>query len=135
MTRTRRLQGSLAILAGGWLLASSAGAAAPQVCTQAPGFYRMVLGDFEITALNDGTSDLKPKDLLTSTPPARVESLQAHSHEGDAVPTSVDAYLTHKGNRLVLVDTGAARHFGPTLGKPLAGLQAAGYRPGGLRVG
>lgn len=28
-------------------------AAAPQAKTQAPCFYRMMLGDFEVTALND----------------------------------------------------------------------------------
>ena len=30
-------------------------AGAPQVKTQAPGFYRMSLGEFEVTALSDGT--------------------------------------------------------------------------------
>ena len=30
-------------------------AAAPQVRTQAPGFYRMMLGEIEVTALLDGT--------------------------------------------------------------------------------
>ncbi len=29
-------------------------ASAPLVKSQAPGFHRMVLGDFELTALNDG---------------------------------------------------------------------------------
>jgi hypothetical protein len=33
----------------------SATAAAPQVRTQGPGFYRVMLGDFEVTALLDGT--------------------------------------------------------------------------------
>ena len=47
--------------------AASAHGAAPQVKTQAPGFYRMMLGDFEVTALFDGVLDFKPKDLLTNT--------------------------------------------------------------------
>ena len=34
-------------------------ATAPQVKTSAPGYYRMMLGDFEVTALSDGTVDLK----------------------------------------------------------------------------
>ena len=33
-------------------------AEAPQVKTQAPGFHRVMLGDFEITALSDGTVKL-----------------------------------------------------------------------------
>ena len=34
-------------------------AAAPQVRTQAPGFYRMMLGSVEITALLDGMEELQ----------------------------------------------------------------------------
>ena len=37
------------------LILGSAHAAAPMAKTMAPGFYRMMLGDFEITALSDGT--------------------------------------------------------------------------------
>ena len=37
------------------LMFSAAHAAAPQIKTQAPGYYRMMLGEFEITALSDGT--------------------------------------------------------------------------------
>ena len=33
-------------------------AAAPMVKTSAPGYFRMMLGDFEVTALSDGTVDL-----------------------------------------------------------------------------
>jgi hypothetical protein len=36
-------------------LVVSAHAAAPMVKTQAPGYYRVMLGDFELTALADGT--------------------------------------------------------------------------------
>ncbi len=39
------------------------------VKTQAPGYYRVMLGDFEVTALSDGTVKLPVKDLLTRTTP------------------------------------------------------------------
>jgi glyoxylase-like metal-dependent hydrolase (beta-lactamase superfamily II) len=45
------------------------------------------------------------------------------------VDTSVNAYLINTGSKLVLVDTGAAGLFGPTLGNLLGNLKAAGYRP------
>jgi hypothetical protein len=45
--------------------AAPVSAAAPQVRTQAPGFYRMVLGDFEITALLDGTHPFPDAEVLT----------------------------------------------------------------------
>ena len=46
-------------------------AAAPVAKSQ-PGHYRMMLGDFEVTALSDGTVDLQVAQLLTNTTPARV---------------------------------------------------------------
>jgi hypothetical protein len=46
---------------------ASVHAAAPQVKTQAPGFYRMMLGDFEVTSLLDGTVELPVVALLTNT--------------------------------------------------------------------
>lgn len=130
MTSIRRLLDTLvAPLAAAFLAAGAAHAAAPQVKTQAPGFYRMMLGDFEITAISDGTLELKPKELLTNTTPAQVETLLRRSFAEDALPTSVNAYLINTGDRLVLVDTGAAKLFGPTLGNLLANVRAAGYRP------
>jgi glyoxylase-like metal-dependent hydrolase (beta-lactamase superfamily II) len=128
MTSIRLLR-SLLVASAGALFLLGAHAAAPQVKTQAPGFYRMMLGDFEITALNDGTVDLQPKQLLTNTTQAQVGSLLDRSFEGDAVHTSVNAYLINTGDKLILVDTGAAKLFGPTLGNLVPSLLAAGYRP------
>ena len=45
--------------------AAPAWAAAAQLRTQAPGFYRMMLGDFEITALLDGTHPFPAAAVLT----------------------------------------------------------------------
>lgn len=103
--------------------------ATPQLKTQAPGFYRMMVGDFEITALSDGVFDLKTDELLTNIAPARRRELLERSFHHDALPTSVNAYLINTGDRLVLVDTGAAQRFGPTLGRLPANLIASGYRP------
>jgi hypothetical protein len=45
--------------------AAPGSAAAPQVRTQAPGFYCTMLGDFEITALLDGTHPFPDAEVLT----------------------------------------------------------------------
>lgn len=110
-------------------LAVSAHGAAPQVKTQAPGFYRMMLGDFEVTALFDGVLDFNPKELLTNTTQAQVGELLHRSFEGDNIPTSVNAYLINTGDKLVLIDTGAGHTFGPGLNKLQSNLKSAGYQP------
>src|SRR6266511_3935724 len=40
---------------------------------QAPGWYRMSVGDFEVTALLDGTLALPTDQLLTNTTPEKVQ--------------------------------------------------------------
>ncbi len=104
-------------------------AAGPMVKSQAPAYYRLMVGDFEVTALSDGTVKLPVKDLLTNTSPAKVGAALKRSFLPDMVETSVNAYLINTGTKLVLVDTGAAGLFGPTLGNLLTNLKAAGYQP------
>ncbi len=115
--------------AAAFVLAGPAHAAAPLVKTQAPGFHRLMVGDFEVTALSDGTVALPVDKILTNTTPAKVAA--AFKKAGLALPaeTSVNGYLVNTGAKLVLIDTGAAGLFGPTLGNLLANLKAAGYEP------
>jgi glyoxylase-like metal-dependent hydrolase (beta-lactamase superfamily II) len=108
--------------------ATPALAAGPQVKGQAPGWYRLQLGDFEITALNDGTLDL-PVDKLLQQPPANTLRALQNAYLGVPLETSVNAYLVNTGSKVVLVDAGASGLFGPTLGRLLANLKAAGYSP------
>ena len=128
MTASHWLRNGLAAIAGAAFLLGSAHAAAPQVKTQ-PGYYRVMLGDFEITALSDGTVALPVDKLLTNTSPAQVGKGLASSFLKAPVETSVNGYLINTGTKLVLVDTGAAGLFGPTLGNLVANLKAAGYQP------
>jgi len=116
---------ALALLA----VATLAQAGAPQVKGQAPGWYRMPLGAFEITALSDGTVDLPVDQLLTNTTPAKVQAALKRAYLKPPVETSVNGYLINTGTKLVLIDAGAAGLFGPTLGKLVANLKASGYTP------
>jgi len=113
----------------GMLAVAAAHAAAPMAKTQAPGYYRMMLGDFEVTALSDGTLGLPVTKLLTNTTPEKVKKALARADLTDPLETSVNAYLINTGDKLVLVDTGAGVLFGPTLGTLLANLKASGYQP------
>jgi glyoxylase-like metal-dependent hydrolase (beta-lactamase superfamily II) len=103
-------------------------AAAPLAGTNAPGFFRIMLGDFEITAISDGTVDLPVDKLLHQAPAATGKEL-ARSYLSAPLETSVTGYLVNTGGKLVLIDAGAGNLFGPTLGKLLANLKASGYQP------
>jgi glyoxylase-like metal-dependent hydrolase (beta-lactamase superfamily II) len=103
-------------------------AAAPMVKTQAPGFYRMMLGDFEVSVINDGTTSLDV-DKLLAEPTAKTEAALKKSFEASPVETSSNTFLINTGAKLVLIDTGAGTLLGPTLGKLLVNLRAAGYKP------
>jgi glyoxylase-like metal-dependent hydrolase (beta-lactamase superfamily II) len=106
----------------------AAHAAAPMAKSPAPGYYRVMLGSFEITPINDGTVDL-PVDQLLHEKPAKVQADLAKSFQKTPLETSVNGYLINTGSKLVLVDSGAGGLFGPTLGKLAANIKAAGYQP------
>jgi glyoxylase-like metal-dependent hydrolase (beta-lactamase superfamily II) len=103
-------------------------AAAPMVKTSAPGYYRFMLGSFEVTALSDGTVDL-PVDKLLHEPAKKTAAALDKAFVKAPLETSVNAYLVNTGERLILVDAGAGSLFGPTLGKLMNNLKASGYKP------
>jgi glyoxylase-like metal-dependent hydrolase (beta-lactamase superfamily II) len=126
---TRQLKHTALAALAAALFAAPAFAAAPMVKTPAPGYFRMMLGDFEITAISDGTVDLPVDKLLQGVKPAAVDAALGKSFLKSPLETSVNAFLINTGSKLVLVDTGAAGLFGPTLGRFAANLKAAGYQP------
>lgn len=108
---------------------SAVDAKAPIQMTQAPGYFRLRLGHFEVTALSDGSSPLPAKQLLTNVKPDAVTSALRDSFVDDPVETSINAFLINTGGHLVLIDAGFGSLRGPRHGKLLANLQAAGYSP------
>lgn len=124
-SKTLRLS---AVAAGLAFAALNAHAAAPMAKTSAPGFFRFMLGSFEVTALSDGTVDL-PVDKLLQEPAAKTRAAIDKAHLKLPLETSVNAFLINTGDRLVLVDVGAGDLFGPTLGKLMSNLKASGYQP------
>jgi len=124
LSKTVRVAALLASLA-----ASAVHAAAPMAKTPAPGYFRMMLGDFEVTALSDGTVNLPMDKLLTNVKPEELSAAFAKAHISAPVETSVNAFLINTGAKLVMIDSGAGAMFGPTLGKLVANLKASGYQP------
>jgi glyoxylase-like metal-dependent hydrolase (beta-lactamase superfamily II) len=127
MTTMTRFRAAAACALG--FLAAGAFAGAPQLKTQAPGYYRMMLGDVEVTALSDGTFPMKTAELLTHITPAQLKDDLDRSFLTDPVEASVNGFLINTGTKLVLVDTGAGSFLGPSVGKLVENLKASGYRP------
>ena len=99
--------------------------------TQAPGFYRMMIGSVEITALFDGIVDLDAA-LLQNISQADRDALvkRAMIDDPHKIATATNAYLINTGAKLVLVDTGGGAAFGAGLGHLQQNLEAAGYKAG-----
>ncbi len=81
------------------LLPQPARAEAPQLKAQVPGYYRLMVGKAEVTALFDGAIELDSK-LLKNTTPAEVQRLLGRVVENikasDYSPEQVDVVLiTH----------------------------------------
>lgn len=127
------LQPILAILAIlYWLIASPSMAVAQNsnsVSLRQPGYYRMQLGNVEVTALSDGTIPQDVVKLLTNARPGEIDQLLQQHYVTTPVETSVNAYLIKTNDKLILVDAGTADAFGPTLGSLTKSLNNAGYKP------
>ena len=125
-SRATALVATIAALTG---LAGVSVASAPLQKTQAPGYYRILVGDIEVTALNDGTFQMDVAKLLQGIKPQALDKALTHAFLKAPVEASVNGFLVNTGAKLVLIDTGAGSFFGPTLGKLATHLKAAGYQP------
>lgn len=117
----------IVLAASGTVIPALSHAAAPMAATQAPGYFRMMLGSFEVTALSDGTLDL-PVDTLLSADARQTRADVASLHLEVPLETSFNAYLINTGEKLVLIDTGGGALFGSRLGQLARHIEAAGYQ-------
>jgi glyoxylase-like metal-dependent hydrolase (beta-lactamase superfamily II) len=104
-------------------------AAAPTSHADNPGFYRMELGDFEITALSDGSHVFPVDTVMIDTTQDKVLAALASDDLAPPIQGSINAFLVNTGSKLILIDTGAGMLYGACCGKLLANLRAAGYQP------
>jgi glyoxylase-like metal-dependent hydrolase (beta-lactamase superfamily II) len=111
------------------LIAVASQAAAPMVKTQAPGYYRTMLGDFEITALSDGSHPFPIDTVMTHIEAGLIKQDLDHADLAAPVQGSINAFLINTGSKLILVDAGAGVLYGACCDKLLGNLRAAGYQP------
>ena len=107
---------------------------APNLGTPAlpsPGFRRMKVGDAEVIALMDGIAR-RPlgEEFVKNAPLAEVRSLLASQGlPTDYIDVPFTPFLVMVGGRKILLDTGLGEFGGPTTGKLLDNLRAAGVQP------
>jgi glyoxylase-like metal-dependent hydrolase (beta-lactamase superfamily II) len=95
-----------------------------------PGFRKMRLGDIEIIALNDGVAR-RPlrEEFVRNAPLAEVQAmLRAQGLATEYIDIPFNAFLLVMGQQRVLLDSGFADNGGPTTGRLLGNLNAAGFK-------
>jgi len=117
----------LVVLAGLVAFPNAAPADAPQHHDQQPGFYRVKVGDLEVTALYDGTGVFDPHWLngTKATMDGVVQALHEDPHMLDVVDTG---FLVNTGKQMILIDAGEGTWWGPP-GRVADSLRSAGYTP------
>jgi glyoxylase-like metal-dependent hydrolase (beta-lactamase superfamily II) len=119
----------LAALTGFVAVPNAALAAPHQHHDQVPGFYRLKVGDLEVTALCDGTGVFDPHWLngAKATMDGVAKALQEDPHMLDVADTG---FLVNTGKQRILVDAGAGTWWGGgTMGRLAGSLRSAGYTP------
>jgi glyoxylase-like metal-dependent hydrolase (beta-lactamase superfamily II) len=106
-------------------------AAAPAAGRQVPGIYRYKIGEFELTAINDGVN-LRPVEdgfVKNATLDAVKGALQDAYLPTDKLPIPFNQLIVNTGRRVVLIDTGTGGQMAPTAGLLLENMDAAGIDP------
>jgi glyoxylase-like metal-dependent hydrolase (beta-lactamase superfamily II) len=117
-------------------LARPAASAAPEAKMQGPGVYHYSLGDYQLTALYDGTWFLPIDDkFVHNASGAQVnEALVDAFLPPKVLPISFTALLVNTGSKLVLIDTGTAGQITDTAGVMLDNLKVAGVAPSAIDI-
>src|SRR5579864_1212489 len=124
-----RFAAALLVALASFITAPNAGlAAAAQHHDQVPGFYRLKVGDLEVTALFDGPGVFNANWLNgQKTKDGVLKALQDDPHLLDVADAG---YLVNTGKQLILVDAGSGTWFGGgKFGHLVANLRSAGYTP------
>lgn len=123
------LASSLLLAAFSLVHAASPTTQMPSKKPQVAGFYQHQFGDYQITALLDGTIQL-PRAVFQGMSDAQVSHIlqKYHVDQAKGIQTSVNAFLVNDGKQLSLIDSGAASCFGANLGSIQDNLIASGHK-------
>ncbi|MDN3986964.1 MBL fold metallo-hydrolase [Zwartia vadi] len=96
-----------------------------------PGFKKLKVGEIEVISLNDGAAR-RPlaAEFVKNAPLDEVKALLASQNlPTNYIDVPFTPFLIVNGNQRYLMDTGFANNGGPTTGKLIENMAAAGYKP------
>ena len=130
-TRRTLLGGIATAAAGSAIGLPQARAAAPMAGKQGPSFYRYKIGDFEVTALNEGSvRNANVKNMAVNKELPDIEkALGAAFLPTDHVINQFNILVVNTGKNLVLIDSGFGDNGPPTVGSLTSNMTAAGIDP------
>ncbi len=129
-----------ALATAGAALASTAASApavagAPPVGKQAPGFMRWKVGDFEVTAINDGVVPRRIEQAnIPNAPMEDIEKTLAANFMDRTGVNYFNTMIVNTGAKLVAIDSGFANNGAPTVGQMGANMAAAGIDPKNIDI-
>lgn len=100
---------------------------------QSPGYFRLFVGRFEVTALLDGTHPFPSNKVALGATPQDVAKLLDRDFLASPYEGMINAFLINMDGRLVLIDTGAGDLYGRDGGGLVQSIRAAGYSPEQVR--
>jgi glyoxylase-like metal-dependent hydrolase (beta-lactamase superfamily II) len=126
--------GAVGLGIGGWLGSRTViTQAQDNPLAEVAAFYRFMVGDMRVTAIQDGVSGFPPDFFAANAEPGSVATLlEAHNLPApEVLPTSINILLVEAGERRILLDTGLGSlsfvpDTPPPAGKLLATLELLG---------
>src|SRR6266851_4269990 len=126
---TRFAVALVAVLASFVAVPNATLAAPPQHRDQVPGFYRLKVGDLEVTALFDGDA-VFDAHWLNGTKATMDGVVNALQEDPRLLDVSDEGFLVNTGKQRILVDAGAGSWWGGgVLGRLEGSLRSAGFTP------
>lgn len=91
------------------------------------------LGSYRLASVSDGNLAIPPAVFAGNAPPADFEQVLQQSFQSkEQIKPYCNILFVDTGSQKVLIDTGAGTLFGPSAGRLVANLNAAGIRPGDI---
>ncbi len=136
MSRRAALTVGAAALAAPAMPLPAAHAAAPKSGKQVPGFYRFMVGDYEVTALHDGQVNREINSQLFPNTPVEevIKVMDAQFMPTKPANSVFNTMVVNTGSKLVLIDSGFADNGAATTGQMAANMAAAGISPSQIDI-